>query len=167
MINGIHHVSLSTADLDRCLAFYNGVLRLPIISQGRLEPGNASFEAVVGIQGARLRIAQLDAGNLHLEIFHYESPIPVAGAVLRSCDVGIRHLCFDVTNIEAEYLRMKEAGVQFFSKPQLMGDQARDFGVKAVYCRDPDNNIVELQEVLSHGVVDRSHVGGRARRSTR
>lgn len=161
MINGVHHLSLATADLDRFLQFYNGLLGLPILSRGRIEPGNAPFEAVVGLQGARGSVAHLHAGNVHIEVFNYENPTPLPGAAFRPCDVGIRHICFDVTDIFGEYLRLKAAGVTFLSEPQAMGDPATgDYGVKAVYCRDPDNNIVELQEILSGGVLDKSHVGG-------
>ena len=78
------------------------------------------------------------------------------GPVPRPCDVGIRHICFDVTDIDAEYQRLVAAGVPFISAPQLMANNT----VKAVYARDPDNNIVELQEVFAGSFVDKSHVRG-------
>jgi catechol 2,3-dioxygenase-like lactoylglutathione lyase family enzyme len=154
MINGVHHISLSTGYLDRLVGFYRDLLGLTQIGEGRIDPGFTPFEAVVGLRDVRVRVAQLRAGNLHIEMFEYEHPAPAPGQSLRACDVGIRHICFDVTDIDAEYTRLKAAGVAAISEPQTIGDT----GVRAVYLRDPDDNIVELQEVYPGSIVDRSHV---------
>jgi catechol 2,3-dioxygenase-like lactoylglutathione lyase family enzyme len=154
MINGVHHISLATADMARCLHFYRDLLGLTLIGAGHSPPGNTSFETVVGLPDARIHGAALRAGNVQLEVFQYEHPLPGVGPVPRPYDVGIRHICFDVTDIQAEYERLKSAGVEFISAPQTMGNHK----VKAVYARDPDNNIVELQEVFPGSLVDKSHV---------
>jgi catechol 2,3-dioxygenase-like lactoylglutathione lyase family enzyme len=156
MINGVHHVSLATADMARFLHFYRDLMGLTLIGQGQTQPGNTWFEAVVGLKGARVHSAALRAGNVQIEVFQYLHPLPGEGSVPRPCDVGIRHICFDVTDIDGEYERLKSAGVEFISAPQTMGNHK----VKAVYARDPDNNIVELQEVFAGSVVDKSHVRG-------
>lgn len=155
MINGTHHVSLSTADLDRFLAFYCALLGLPLLSRALMEPGTLpGFERIVGAPGTRVTVAQLSAGNLRLEVFCYESPEPAPADCKLPWDVGIRHIAFDVTDIDGEYRRLAAAGVEFLSPPQTI-DVA---GVRSVYLRDPDDNIVELQEVLPGGLVDRTHV---------
>jgi catechol 2,3-dioxygenase-like lactoylglutathione lyase family enzyme len=156
MINGVHHVSLATADMGRCLHFYRDLLGLTLIGEGHTQPGNTWFETVVGLHGARVHSAALRAGNVQIEVFQYEHPLPAEGPVPRPFDVGIRHVCFDVTDIQGEYERLKSAGVEFISGPQTMGNHK----VKAVYARDPDNNIVELQEVFPGSLVNRSHVRG-------
>jgi glyoxylase I family protein len=156
MINGVHHVSLATADMGRCLHFYRDLLGLALSGEGHTEPGNTSFETVVGLQGARVHSAALRAGNVQIEVFQYKHPLPGEGPVPRACDVGIRHICFDVTDIQAEYERLQAAGVEFISAPQTMGNHK----VMAVYARDPDNNIVELQEIFPGSLVNKSHVRG-------
>lgn len=162
MINGVHHVSLATADLDAFLGFYRDLLGLPLNSEGLIEPAPgfedlyAAFESVTALPGTRARVAQLGAGNLQIEVFQYLDPLPRPGEARPPCDVGIRHIAFDVTDIEAEYARLKAAGVPSLSVPQTMGP----FGLRSVYLRDPDGNIVELQEVLPGSPVDKSHVTG-------
>jgi len=156
MINGVHHISLATANMDRCLHFYRDLMGLTLIGQGHTEPGNTSFEAVVGLRGAQVHGAALRAGNVQIEVFQYKYPLPAQGPPTRPCDVGIRHICFDVTDIQEEYQRLKSAGVEFISEPQTMGNHA----VMAVYARDPDNNIVELQEIFPGSRVDKSHIRG-------
>lgn len=155
MINGTHHISLSTADLDRFLGFYCDLLGLPLISKSLVEPGMLpGFEKIVGAPGARVWVAQLSAGNLRLEVFCYEHPAPANGEAKAPWDVGIRHIAFDVTGIDDEYRRLKTAGVEFLSEPQSLDGVA----LRSVYMRDPDGNIVEFQEVFSGSPVDRAHV---------
>jgi glyoxylase I family protein len=156
MINGVHHVSLATANMERCLHFYRDLMGLTLIGEGQGEPGNTAFETVVGLKGAWVHGAALRAGNVQIEVFQYKHPLPATGPPAQPCDVGIRHICFDVTDIEKEYARLKSAGVEFISEPQTMGNHK----VKAVYARDPDNNIVELQEIFPGSRVDKSHVRG-------
>lgn len=156
MINGVHHVNLATANMDRLLAFYRDELGLRQRSDKWLEPGNEAFEAVVGLPDARVRTAQLHAGNIRLEIFSYQQPEPGEAVRSRACDVGIRHIAFDVTNIDEEYDRLVAVGVEFLSAPQMLAAGT----VRAAYLRDPDGNIVELQEVLPGGFVDRTHIVG-------
>jgi predicted enzyme related to lactoylglutathione lyase len=57
---------------------------------------------------------------------------------------GITHVCLDVTDLDAEYARLKAAGMTFHCPPQAIG-----MDVRTTYGRDPDGNVIELQEVLS------------------
>lgn len=155
MINGTHHISLSTADLERCLGFYRDLLGLPLLSKALVEPGILpGFERIVGAPGARVWVAQLSAGNLRIEVFSYEHPRPGEADVRQPWDVGLRHIAFDVTDIDGEYERLKSAGVEFLSEPQSL----EGVNLRSVYLRDPDGNIVEMQEVFPGSPVDRSHV---------
>ncbi|HJP36347.1 MAG TPA: VOC family protein, partial [Gammaproteobacteria bacterium] len=58
------------------------------------------------------------------------------------CDHGITHLCLQVSDIDAEYERLKAAGMVFHCPPQAVGD-----AIHATYGRDPDGNVVELLEI--------------------
>lgn len=83
------------------------------------------------------------AGNTHLEIFRYITPVGKDPIVNRpACDAGVTHVAFDVVDILAEYERLKKAGVPFHTEPQTVGL------FRSTYGRDPDGNIFELQEVM-------------------
>jgi hypothetical protein len=53
-----------------------------------------------------------------------------------------------VTDIEAEYERLKAAGMVFHCPPQSVGSE-----LVATYGRDPDGNVVELLEVPSDNAL--------------
>lgn len=143
MIRGMHHISLATADLDRFIAFYRDLLGLQLDRVSAIPGGLKTFENIVGMRDTRGRVAQFQLGNMQMEVFCYEQPLPKPGERRPACDVGIRHIAFDVRDIQHEYERLHAAGIDFISPPQhlAMG------GVTSCYCYDPDGNIVELQEI--------------------
>ena len=96
------------------------------------------------LEGTSGRVVLLRAGNAMLELFEYASPQPrPADAERRLCDHGITHLCIDVDDVDAEVRRLEAAGMRFHCAPV-------DYGtVKCTYGRDPDGNVIELQEVKS------------------
>ncbi len=142
MIHGIHHVAIHTADLDRLMAFYCEAFGF--------QPANAifawadepAFDEAIGVPGSAARTVMLRAGNCHIEIFEYASPPPREAPPLRPNDRGYTHFCVDVTDIAAEYDRLRAIGMRFAK------DRPADFGdIKAVYGYDPDGNVIELQEL--------------------
>ena len=143
MIHGIHHAAISTPDLDRSLCFYRDQLGAEIVSEFAWPKGAEIADRIVGLKGSSARAIMLKLGNAMIEIFEYQSPEPRPGDPNRPvCDHGITHLCLDVTDIDSEYERLVAAGMRFHSPPQDLG------AIRAVYGRDPDGNIVELQEVI-------------------
>jgi catechol 2,3-dioxygenase-like lactoylglutathione lyase family enzyme len=143
MIRGVHHISLSTTDMDRFVRFYRDLLGIKLDRISPLTPGWREFETVVGLTNVTGQVAQFDLGNMNMEVFCYEEPKPRPGERRPACDAGIRHIAFDVKDIHAEYERLKAAGVEFISPPQYLA------GGKCTSCYfyDPDGNIVEMQEL--------------------
>lgn len=47
-----------------------------------------------------------------------------------------------MTGLDEEYQRLRGLGVDFHCQPQDLGG-----GVRTTYARDPDGNVVELQEL--------------------
>ena len=141
MIKQINHIGISTADLDRSLGFYRDLMGLELTVDTPF--GNNSIDTITDLKDAKGRVVLLKLGDTELEIFEFSNPPAKASDPKRPvCDHGITHICFEVTNIQQEYDRLREAGVTFHCEPQNAGS------VKAVYGRDPDGNVFELLEVL-------------------
>ncbi|MGV8872812.1 MAG: VOC family protein [Rhodococcus sp. (in: high G+C Gram-positive bacteria)] len=148
MILGFHHTGISTPDLDRLQAFYVDHLGFSVADGGQWEKGREDLDAIVGFDDSVARFVMLWTGNTHLELFEYTNPIPrPADPELRACDHGITHICLDIEDVDAEYERLKAAGVEFTTPPITV------FGVRTTYGKDPDGNILEFQEVLDWDAV--------------
>jgi len=140
MILGVHHVAISTPDLDRLAAFYCDQLGFERIFDTAWEPGNRAADAIVGLRDSSARTAMLRGGNLYLELFEFRAPIPKPADTRRPvCDHGITHICLLVDDVDAATERIE---LDFHSVPQDLGG-----GVRTVYGRDPDGNVVELKEL--------------------
>ncbi|MBI3249741.1 MAG: VOC family protein [Deltaproteobacteria bacterium] len=143
MIQGIHHVAISTGDMEQALRFYRDLIGFEELWSSAWEMGTETVDQIVGLKDSSARMAMLRLGNACVELFQYHTPQPKLGDPNRPvCDHGITHLCLQVKDIDAEYVRLKAAGMVFHCPPQAGGR-----GLRATYGRDPDGNVVELLEV--------------------
>lgn len=145
MIRGIHHVALNTGDFRKMLTFYRDILGFETIYERDWENDQAC-DAVVDLKDSAAQVAIMRAGNAYLELFQYRKPASRNAAPLRPCDRGYTHFCLEVSDIDQEWERLSQSGMTFSRRPVDFGD------VKAIYGKDPDGNVIELQEVL-----DRNH----------
>lgn len=114
---GIHHASLLVSDTGNALAFYSGVLGLAQIARPQLNfPG-----------------AWLVVGGQQIHLLELPNPDPVEGRP----DHGgrDRHLALIASDLSDIQQRLKAENIPFtFSKS----------GRKALFCRDPDGNGLEI-----------------------
>jgi len=139
MIQGIHHLGLSTPDLDRAVRFYRDLLGFEVLTRFDMPPGSPGMDAMLELPGVGFSAALLRLGGTMIEIFEFSAPEPVAApARRRVCDHGLTHLCLQVDDVKAEFERLSAAGMRFHCSPQV-GE-----GATYVYGRDPDGNAIEL-----------------------
>jgi catechol 2,3-dioxygenase-like lactoylglutathione lyase family enzyme len=140
----LDHVSVTSADLDRSVAFYRDLLGLPLIGRG--ESSEPELGAILGEPGVRLLWAEVDLGGGQLlELLQYLSPDgdPLTPDPARP---GGTHIGLRVSDIDAMYLRLSQAGVPIRSKPVEIQEKGDWLGVRCLYARDPDGVTIELVE---------------------
>ncbi len=119
-ITGINHVSLLVEDTQRALGFYHGVLGLPL-NHGRPDldyPG-----------------AWLNTGNGQIHLLE----LSVGGGGMRHPVGGRdRHFAMDVADLDVVAAALDVASIDYTLSRS---------GRRALFCRDPDGNAVELIEV--------------------
>ena len=153
MIRGIHHVAISTPNLDRLAAFYTDVIGFTPVMETAWADRPLVDRMIGGYDRSAARQVMLQAGNAHLELFEYSSPTPTPANPSRTpADHGYTHFCLDVIDIDAEYERLAAHGVAFNSAPPTVEEMGGVARLRAIYGRDPDGNIIELQEVLDTSI---------------
>jgi catechol 2,3-dioxygenase-like lactoylglutathione lyase family enzyme len=141
MIRGVHHLAISTPDLDRFVDHYERWFGFERCGGGGWEIGNDRVDAMVGLDGSAARYEMIRLGNLYIEVFEYGSP-PGTGLRPRMCDHGITHLCLYSDDVFADFERLTALGMRFNCPP---GGSA---ATRATYGRDCDGNIVELLQIV-------------------
>ena len=116
----LHHASFVVADTAASLAFYSGVLGLEQIERPDL-----------GFAGAWLSLGE----QQQLHLLELPNMDPTTG---RPAHGGRdRHVALSTTNIDPIKVTLEKAGV-----PYTLSISGR----RALFCRDPDGNAVEILE---------------------
>jgi glyoxylase I family protein len=120
LIAGLHHVSVLVANTERALGFYRDLLELPV----------APERPPMAYGGAWLQL-----GSQQIHLLELPNPDPVRG---RPEHGGRdRHVALTVTDLDTLVTRLEAAGISCTLSRS---------GRRALFCRDPDGNAVELIE---------------------
>lgn len=145
MFIGLHHVCISTADLDRTIEFYCSMLGGERIGVERNwekgSQGSDIRDEMLQIKDSAYRVAFVKVGKAFIEFFEFSSPQPEE-LKRRTCDYGLAHLCFVVDDVWAENHRLKKIGMVFHREPYTHVS-----GGIYTYGKDPDGNVIELLEI--------------------
>ncbi len=140
-ILGLDHVSVTTADIARSLAFYRDLLQIPV--KGVAELSGPEVEQITGVAGARMLTADLDLGNGQvLELVEYLGGSE--GIALPLDQAGSGHIGFAVRDVSELHRRLVDAGIPVTSEPTRISDPGDWFGAWCMTVRDPDGVAVEL-----------------------
>ncbi|MBT3063020.1 MAG: VOC family protein [Candidatus Thiodiazotropha sp.] len=114
----LHHVSLLVADTGRSLSFYQDLLGLEI------DPSRPDL----GFPGAWLKVGGQQIHLLELDNPDAQADRPEHGG-------RDRHTAFIVDNLDTLRARLDQAGIDYTLSRS---------GRRALFCRDPDRNTIEL-----------------------
>jgi glyoxylase I family protein len=118
-VTGLHHVSVLVSDTGRALDFYHGLLGLPLADRPVMAFSGAWLE--LG-QGQQIHLLQLDG----------------AGQADRSRHGGRdAHMALWVDDLGSIAARLEQSAVACTMSRS---------GRRALFCRDPDGNAIELME---------------------
>lgn len=149
-IAGMHHVGLSTLDLDRLVRFYAETFGFKEEVAFSWEPGFADIDAALGLDESAGSMAMLRLGTVYLELFEFTHPRPAPADPARSVtEVGINHLCLLVDDIEVVVERLTAMNIPVHASPRDIGDGP------FVYCRDPDGNAIEFWQLSASNPEER------------
>jgi len=127
-IRAIHHVSLLVSDTGRALTFYRDLLGL-VVDGARPD---------MDYPGAWLR---MDNAQIHL----LELPDVLRGSARPEHGGRDRHVALSVADLDALVTALETAGVAYTLSRS---------GRRALFCRDPDGNAIELVEISSSSKSD-------------
>ncbi|HEY2712109.1 MAG TPA: VOC family protein [Chthoniobacterales bacterium] len=142
-IQSADHTGITVADLDRSLAFWQGVLGFQLSHRAH-HAGELASE-VTGVSGAEISIAVVQAPGHRIELLEYHEPAERQRLAPRPCDVGSVHIALTVDDLDSVLRTIARSGWRQAGKPQVLvtGPNA---GKRVVYVRDPDGTTIELMQ---------------------
>ena len=143
MITRLDHINIVVRDLERTAAFFR------VLGFSASEPAELSGEwisAVVGLKEVRARYCVLrhpgSATTIELLSYQHPPPEPPSACIADANRVGLRHIAFEVEDIESEMQRLRQAGAEFLSGAHVYPQT----GKKLVYFRGPEGILLELAQ---------------------
>lgn len=143
----VNHLNIVVGDMERSLAFYVGLLGMRVTFE--VELTGEWIERVAGLEGVRARcvFVQPSGGGARFELLQYLSP---AGAAVPEDSLantlGLRHIAFEVDDLDGLYARLLTRGVWFLSEPVTVPFPVAGVRKRLCYCHDPDGVIVEIAD---------------------
>jgi glyoxylase I family protein len=147
-IQRFRHIALVVHDLEKMIDFYCQTLGFEL--KRRFEVKNEDFRRGIGIAKAEAKAAHLTFPNsdVEMELFQFGMPQPEAPFMAPSAtQLGYRHVALVVSDLQGAYAELIDKGIKFLSEPITMRDPKEVAGFQFVYFRDPEGNIVELNEL--------------------
>lgn len=142
MLKKIDHINIVVSNLERTKDFFRQ-LGFSVVHEDNLE--GDWIASIVNLKEVKASYAQLSLRDLgtNIELIKFDRPV-TSGIHSKSIpnQIGIRHIAFEVENIEEIVSSMKEEGVEFFGDIQIYPET----GKKLVYFYGPDGIILELAQ---------------------
>ncbi len=138
----IDHINIVVTDLPAAKKFFLD-LGFSIVHEGTLTGG--WVDAVTQLKNVKAEYCalRLDAAQTNLELIQYDSPVDDSEEKISKANHhGLRHLAFEVENIEAVVAQLKKRNVTFFSEIQDYAPSKK----KLCYFYGPEGIILELAE---------------------
>ena len=127
-INGIHHVAIICSNYERSKYFYTEILGFSVIQE--------TFRSQRNSYKLDLKVGDKD----QIELFSFPNP-PMRVSKPEAC--GLRHLAFEVDDIEQSVSYLKSQGVEV---EDIRIDEIT--GKKFTFFPDPDALPLEIYEML-------------------
>jgi catechol 2,3-dioxygenase-like lactoylglutathione lyase family enzyme len=147
-IERFRHVAIVAHDLTKLIDFYTQTLGFQV--KRRYEASNTNFQNGIGVAGAKATVVHLTIPNstVELEMFQFTAPMmDASSSPLPANQPGYRHMALIVDDLQAAYLELKAKGITFLSEPITHKEPKEVAGFQFVYFRDPEGNIVELNQL--------------------
>jgi catechol 2,3-dioxygenase-like lactoylglutathione lyase family enzyme len=146
-ITHIFHVNVNCSDLDVSKVFYERLGFQTVIDLPT--GGDANLAAGLDLPNCngRATIMALDLEQpkqTRLDLLEWVEPRDSTPPYEHLGRLGIARIALRSTDLQADYDRLLDAGVDFLSPPKMMGTHT-----SFVCMRDPDGSIIELIEFVS------------------
>jgi len=153
----LDHVSLTVAEMEPVVDFYTRVFGAKVNYRmgpfdaaeiPRMDDGRDWTDAMINVAGARVRIDMLEfPDGTRMEVLEYSKPDDAAASPPRNCDVGCRHLCIEVGDIDEAIRFLEKHGCTAMAGSIDMADGPCPPS-RSWYVLDPFGNQLELVQYL-------------------
>ena len=139
-IQALTHIGICVSDLEQSRAFYCDGLGFKPVT--RFETDNPDTATLVDIDNVLLNCLFIERDGVRIELMQFTRPGHEGSSQCEPLNaLGLTHLAFRVTDVEAILARLKKLGARFMPHTRA-GSEA--IGTDVVFLTDPDGVRIEL-----------------------
>ena len=153
-VRSLFHLNINCSDLERSIAFYEGigfkqVFRFDVSEDADESYAGLGFTGQVEHRGPCVMFLGDDLYQTRLDLMQWVTPAPAPARPLDPQDIGVPRIALWTKNIDALHADLSAKGFQFLAPPAgPFHDRAIE---RVLYMRDPDGLIVEFIEFTPKG----------------
>jgi lactoylglutathione lyase len=136
----VSHIGICVSDLDRALRFYCDGLGFAAAERHAI--GNEFADALEVERDVVLTSQFIRREGMAIELLHYESPAPTGAPSPSRSQLGLTHLSFIVSDLDATVSRLVECGGTVIDSTRT-----KQPGIELLFLADPDGVRVELMQM--------------------
>ncbi len=139
------HIGICTSELEKSLRFYTEALGFSLLHS--IDELGAPFDALLELPGAKIRVHQVQLGDVTLELLGLSDTDVLGPAERRPMNqLGLTHLTLAVSDVDEVLQRIEQYGGKVH--PETRVDSP--FG-PIVFCSDPDGVRIEIMQQVAAG----------------
>lgn len=123
LIQYVDHVAITVKDMDRSIEFYTQKLGFTITRTS---------------ETPTMKIVFVGTGQVQLELFALKQDAAKPVPELQQDEIGIKHIAFNVTDLDALIKEFREKGINFISEIRQAGTR------RHIFFKDPDGTTLQL-----------------------
>lgn len=131
MIIRIDHIGIAVQEINDAVAFFQGALGMKL-------------DRVESAEGGRTDIAFLPVGTSDIELVKPNDTDSGLAKFLSKRGEGVHHICFEVDDIDAALVRLRERGAQLIDEQPRENAQGQKYAF--VHPKSAHGVLVELYE---------------------
>ena len=136
---GVHHVDLVVSSIQRSLPFYRDLLGFTWEHQ--LDVEGEPTDTLLRLRGTKLHAEYLSRDGIRIELLRFASPTAPPRRERTMNELGLTHLSFRVTDLDAVMDALRAAGERVLDETII---RFPEWQSAACFILDPDGQLIEL-----------------------
>ena len=135
------HVGIVVDNIDSMLFFYSEIMDLDVISD-EIEEGEF-LNKILDLKSIDARVIKLGKESKTIvELLKFNRDDSTEKKTLLG--KGITHFALTVSDLDKLYIKLIDYGLTIINEPQISNNEK----FKVCFCKDPEDNYIELVEIL-------------------
>ncbi len=149
-ITSLRHAAIIARDVERMKDFYTNVLGFECVEEVTI--GTEDFQRGIGVPGSSAKgiVLNLPGTKVQIEIYQITPQRAYLEDISHTNMPGLRHLAFEVEDLEKAYKELSDKGVEFVEEPIFVTEPPEVAGLGFTYFKDIEGNLIELNQYNSN-----------------